>query len=74
MSTSPLLFCEIILVNGVVGVFWFLDDYITGDQYFRCSYPKHNLVRTRCQLKLAEDIERKWEELEWIVSDVLETM
>lgn len=37
----------------------FLDDYITGDQYFRCAYPKHNLVRTRCQLKLAEDIERK---------------
>lgn len=49
----------------------FLDDYITGDQYFRCEYPKHNLVRTRCQLKLAEDIERKWDELEWIVSDVI---
>ncbi len=49
----------------------FLDDYITGDQYFRCAYPKHNLVRTRCQLKLAEDIERKWNELEWIVSDVI---
>ena len=52
----------------------FLDDYITGDQYFRCAYPKHNLVRTRCQLKLAEDIERKWEELEWIVLDVLENI
>lgn len=49
----------------------FLDDYITGDQYFRCAYPKHNLVRTRCQLKLAEDIERKWDELEWIVKDVI---
>lgn len=49
----------------------FLDDYITGDKYFRCAYPKHNLVRTRCQLKLAEDIERKWCELEWIVSDVI---
>lgn len=50
----------------------FLDDYITGDRYFKCTYPKHNLVRTRCQLKLAEDIERKWEELEWIVKDVIE--
>ena len=49
----------------------FLDDYITGDQYFRCAYPKHNLVRARCQLKLAQDIERKWDELEWIVSDVI---
>ena len=49
----------------------FLDDYITGDNYFRCTYPKHNLVRARCQLKLAEDIERKWNELEWIVKDVI---
>ena len=50
----------------------FLDDYITGDKYFRCTYPKHNLVRTRCQLQLARDIERKWSELEWIIKDVAE--
>ena len=50
----------------------FLDDYITGDQYFRCAYPKHNLVRARCQLQLAKDIERKWNELEWIVRDIVE--
>ena len=50
----------------------FLDDYITGDKYFRCAYPNHNLVRTRCQLQLAKDIERKWDELEWIVRDVIE--
>lgn len=48
----------------------FLDDYITGDKYFRCMYPKHNLVRARCQLQLAKDIERKWDELTWIVRDV----
>ena len=52
----------------------FLDDYITGDQYFRCAYPKHNLVRTRCQLKLAEDIARKKDELEWIISDVINNL
>lgn len=52
----------------------FLDDYITGDKYFKCRYPKHNLVRTRCQLELAKDIERKWEELEWIVRDVIEKL
>ena len=52
----------------------FLDDYITGDKYFRCAYPNHNLVRTRCQLQLAKDIERKWDELEWIVRDVVEKM
>ena len=50
----------------------FLDDYLTGDLYFRCTYPKHNLVRTRCQLALAKDIERKWDELSWIVRDVTE--
>ena len=50
----------------------FLDDYITGDKYFKCVYPKHNLVRARCQLTLAKDIQRKWEELEWIVRDVIE--
>ena len=50
----------------------FLDDYITGDKYFRCEYPKHNLVRTRCQLQLAKDIARKTDELEWIIRDVLE--
>ena len=50
----------------------FLDDYLTGDKYFRCTYPKHNLVRTRCQLQLAKDIERKWNELEWIIRDVAE--
>ena len=50
----------------------FLDDYITGDKYFRCEYPKHNLVRTRCPLQLAKDIARKTDELEWIIRDVLE--
>lgn len=52
----------------------FLDDYISGDTYFKIKYEKHNLVRTRCQLKLAEDIEKKWDELEWIVSDVIQTL
>jgi hypothetical protein len=52
----------------------FLDDYLTGDLYFRCKYPKHNLVRTRCQLQLAKDIERKWDELSWIIRDVIEKM
>lgn len=50
----------------------FLDDYITGDKYFKVNYPGHNLVRTRCQIKLAQDIERKAEELEWIVREACE--
>ncbi len=51
----------------------FLDDYITGDKYFKCNYPRHNLVRTRCQLKLAKDIQRKYNELQWIIRDIIES-
>ena len=50
----------------------FLTDYLDGDTYFKTNYPTHNLVRTRCQMRLAQDIQRKWEELETIVHDVLE--
>ena len=50
----------------------FLDDYLIGNQYFRCEYPKHNLVRARCQLKLARDIDKKTPVLEQIIRDVIE--
>ena len=49
----------------------FLDDYITGDTYFKTNYPGHNLVRTRCQLRLAQDIMIKYDELNEIVKDEL---
>ena len=45
----------------------FLDDYLTGDTYFKVDYPGHNLVRTRCQLALARDIQNKKEEMEQII-------
>ena len=41
----------------------FLDDYITGDSYFKIDYPDHNLVRTRCQLHLAKSIMAQFGEL-----------
>ena len=47
----------------------FLDDYITGDHYFRSVYPGHNYVRARCQLQLARDIEAKWELLTQIIRE-----
>ena len=50
----------------------FLDDFILGSPYFKINYPGHNLVRTRCQLKLAKDIQRKKDELEWIVRETIE--
>lgn len=37
----------------------FLTDYLNGDTYFKTTYPEHNLVRTRNQFKLAQDIDSK---------------
>ncbi len=48
----------------------FLDDYLTGDGYFRTDYPEHNLVRARCQLRLAEDILEKTDRLQKIVKEI----
>ncbi len=48
----------------------FLDDYITGDNYFKIKYPGHNIVRTRCQIALAKDMERKFDEMQSIVEKI----
>ena len=48
----------------------FLDDYITGDQYFKTAYHKHNLVRARCQLALAADMHRRLDEMQQIVNEI----
>ena len=44
----------------------FLTDYLNGDVYFRISREEHNLDRARTQIKLVQDIERKWDEIERI--------
>ena len=48
----------------------FLDDYLTGDKYFRISSPDHNLVRARCQLALARDMLQKYDRMETIVREL----
>lgn len=48
----------------------FLDDYLTGDKYFRTLYPEHNKVRTKCQLKLAADMLDKFAQMEAIIAEV----
>lgn len=35
----------------------FLTDYIDGDTYYKVQYPEHNLVRTRAQIKLTQELE-----------------
>lgn len=48
----------------------FLDDYLTGDLYFRPAYEGHNLVRARCQLQLAKDMAQKMPQMEAIVAKI----
>jgi len=50
----------------------FYDDYLNNDKYFRISYPFHNLVRARCMLKLADDIYSKMDEMNSILSSLIE--
>ncbi len=49
----------------------FLDDYLTGDKYFKTDYPGHNLVRTRAQVTLARDVIARYDELNSIVKTIL---
>lgn len=37
----------------------FLTDYLNGDVYFKCKMENHNLYRTRTQVQLAKDIDKK---------------
>ena len=47
----------------------FLTDYILGDPYFNIKYAEHNLVRTRCQIALAKDMQLNMKQMEQIVYD-----
>ena len=46
----------------------FLDDYLSGDLYFKTDYPEHNLYRARTQLRLMTDVEAKEAVMAEIVS------
>lgn len=49
----------------------FLTDYLDGDSYFKLNYPEHNLVRTRAQQRLVEDIEAKLDEMKKITANAV---
>lgn len=46
----------------------FLTDYLDGDLYFKVNSPTHNLVRTRAQIALLKDVERREDELNAMVA------
>ena len=45
----------------------FLTDYLQGDVYFKIHRPGHNLDRTRTQMCLVADMEKKLPQMEAIV-------
>jgi len=45
----------------------FLTDYLNGDIYYKIQRPNQNLDRTRSQLKLVEDMEKKFDKMEAII-------
>lgn len=49
----------------------FLTDYINGDEYFKVKYPEHNLVRAHAQMKLLEEFEAKYDEMQAYVCGLL---
>jgi len=49
----------------------FLTDYLAGDPYFKLNYPEHNLVRTRAQIALLQDVERKAGQLQAMVDELI---
>lgn len=47
----------------------FLADHLNGDKYFRIHRPNHNLDRARCQIRLAQDMLKKYDEMCSIVRE-----
>ena len=45
----------------------FFADYLDGDLYYKTAYPEHNLVRTKAQFKLLQNLEENFEKMEEIV-------
>ena len=52
----------------------FLADYLDGDLYFNTKYAGHNLVRARCQIALAKDMQAKMPQMNEIVYQCMEKM
>ncbi len=49
----------------------FLDDYLSGDCYFKTNYPGHNMIRARNQMKICQDIDLKLDKMNNIIEDIL---
>ena len=48
----------------------FLTDYLEGDIYFKIAREDHNMDRCRTQIELVRDMERKWGQMEQIITQL----
>ena len=46
-------------------------DYLNGDTYFKINYEKHNLVRTKAQIALLADMEKKADAMREVVRNAV---
>ncbi len=49
----------------------YIRNFIVGDEYFKVKYPEHNLVRAHAQMKLLEEFEAKYDEMQAYVCGLL---
>lgn len=52
----------------------FLKDHIDGDVYFSIHRQNHNLDRARAQIRLVQEIEKKWDEMQNILAEVTQSI
>jgi hypothetical protein len=52
----------------------FLMDHIDGDTYYRIDYPGQNLDRSRTQLKLLDDMEKKLPQIKNILQKIYDDL
>lgn len=52
----------------------YLDDFITGDHYFRVKNPDQNLRKARRQLALFQDMRNKYDDMNRILCEIAEQM
>lgn len=48
----------------------FLADYLNGDVYYKTDYPEHNLVRSKAQFKLLQEVEAHLPEMEAFIASL----
>lgn len=49
----------------------FLWDYLSGDKYWKCQYPTHNLVRANNQFHLLLSIEQHYAEMQAFIDQIM---